>query len=236
MDWTRDCPSCNSPNHPQAEKCYRCGALIRRAPAATSDLDSTPLSSAPRQSGTGSVEAEFCPSCGKLRSSGLRFCGSCGFEFDGGQGQVGAIRQQASGTANTTFAWEAAPVATAPAQRLTEWEYHTFVLKWEHKKTGWISASGPNGYTDVAARLSYWQDYQKVIMPELLKWLDQGWEPIGDIGPSCIELRTFKSATTGRGPIGLAVETTLTFGINLVARDWFYELAAFTVNLRRRKR
>jgi len=148
------------------------------------------------------VEAEFCPSCGKLRSSGLRFCGSCGFEFDGGQGQS-AIRQQASGTANTTFAWEAAPVAQRRLQRLTEWEYHTFVSEMGAQEDRLdFRLCRFNGYTDVAARLSYWQDYQKVIMPELLKWLDQGWEPIGDIGPSCIELRTFKSATTGRGRSG----------------------------------
>ena len=79
---------------------------------------------------------------------------------------------------------------TKIVQTPTEWEYKTYSLTWEHGKTGWYNAFR---YNEVTAKVAYWQDWQSTIMEDLQKLLDESWQPIGEIGPSCIELRYYKS-------------------------------------------
>lgn len=103
----------------------------------------------------------YCPYCGKQISKQSTFCAYCG-------SQLGS--------------------KSISAPKNIEWEYKDFELTWKSGTTGWISTEH---YTEPAAKLDYWQNYQSVIMPDLQKWLDKGWQPIGEIGASCIQLRYF---------------------------------------------
>ncbi len=79
-------------------------------------------------------------------------------------------------------------------QFVIDWEYKDFVMTFPPKKIRSVSASN---YTEPAARLTYWQNYQSLIMPELQKWLDDGWQPLTEISPSCIQLDTYRLTQSG---------------------------------------
>jgi hypothetical protein len=107
-------------------------------------------------------------------------------------------------------------------------------LTWKSGKTGWCSAEK---YNEPEARLYYWQNYQSYIFTDLQKLLDEGWQPITEIGPSCIQLRSFKSQDSLDLFQVLLIIGTL--GIPFFfgwTRSWKYELIGFQVKLRRPKR
>ena len=100
-------------------------------------------------------------------------------------------------------------------QQIREWEYTDFV--YTYPKGSWWARLGSKGYTESGAKLEFWQNSQRQIFPELQKWLDQGWEPIGEFGPGCIEIRTYMSHKDK--PAGYWVWFTIaglfTFGLSL---------------------
>ena len=70
--------------------------------------------------------------------------------------------------------------------------YRDFTYKgWQPEET-WVRTSGANAYTIPGARLYFWENCQHEILAELQKWLDQGWEPVGEVGPAAIKLRQFE--------------------------------------------
>jgi len=158
----------------------------------------------------------YCPSCGKETPANSTFCIHCG-----------------------------KPISTSATQTqaVTEWEYQDYHLDFPHGKVGWVSCEA---YTEPAARLYYWQNLQEHVMPELQKWYDKGWQPISEVGPSCVEIRYF------RGPwsetqnwlahiIMIFVSAGLWLIILLLAAafgkgEWRYEMSGFTVKMRRPKR
>lgn len=104
----------------------------------------------------------FCPSCGKAIPENSTFCLHCGTRI-------------------------LAPTGTAPVQ-VVEWESDEFCYWWDHKK--WYVAVS-NSWTEVTARNEIWANYQREITTELQKWLDDGWQPLGEIGPAAIETKRF---------------------------------------------
>jgi len=161
-----------------------------------------------------------CLSCGKEIPDQSTFCLHCG----------------------TLAAPSIAPVSMPVSQAPVEWEYQDFVQIWPPGRRGWICISDRSGYTIPEARIYFWQETQAAITKELQKWLDDGWEPVGEVGPSAIQLRTYKSATQGTttmGGIMLALFVIMTFGLGLIfvllAQDTFVEPTEFRVTLRRPK-
>jgi len=153
----------------------------------------------------------YCPSCGKQTPDNSAFCLHCG-------------------------TWISSP----SVRSVTEWEYQDFVYKeWLPGET-WVSTSGSNSYTIPGARLYFWQNRQQTILAELQKWLDQGWEPVGEVGPACIKLHQYRSVAKSFGAAGLILGTILTGGLGIflfpLMADWFAEPTEFRVQMRRPKR
>lgn len=85
------------------------------------------------------------------------------------------------------------PVAQSPSIERMEWEYKDFVYKFPPPDKGlWVAthAYGGEGFTPAGAKVHFYQEYQREIRAELQKWLDEGWQPIGEVGPAAIEIRT----------------------------------------------
>lgn len=151
----------------------------------------------------------YCPSCGKQTPDNSTFCQHCG-----------------------------ARISSRVSRIVTEWEYEDFVYKgWKPGDT-WVSISGPNSYTLPGARLLFWQNSQQEILAELRKWLDKGWEPVGEVGPGGIVLREYRALK--RTPFGWMVFMLwyiATFGLgllfDLLTMDWWAEPTEFRVQLRR---
>ena len=72
----------------------------------------------------------------------------------------------------------------------TEWEYKDFVWPWPSSLGYRVNAF----YPESRHRLEFWQSRQNDISFELQKWLDQGWQPIGEVGPASIQLSFFDKA------------------------------------------
>ncbi len=107
------------------------------------------------------------------------------------------------------------------------WEYKDFIYPFK-KGAMWYRNS-----TETEARISFWNDYQALILPELQKWLDQGWQPVTEIGPAGFHVRWYNK-------IGITwLALLLTFGLSLVFDfanpDRYCEPVEFRVALRRRR-
>jgi hypothetical protein len=105
----------------------------------------------------------YCPTCGKQISDSSRFCLHCG-------NPITQVIQQDE-------------IAT-PAN----WEYKWF--SWELKKGqgGHYDLHGMYGatYTEQSARLFFWNSEQTKVLPEFQKELDEGWQPLSEIGASAV--------------------------------------------------
>lgn len=132
----------------------------------------------------------YCPACGKQIPDGSRFCFLCGAAVPTAVSQPSAP-----------------PAPSAP----TEWEYSYYVQCWELGKGGKYYTGG--GHTEVQARHYFWGGQQKWINPEIQEYLDNGWEPITEIGPN-----------------------GFTFRYRTLNNDAWYEMRDFRVKFRRPKR
>ncbi len=124
------------------------------------------------------------------------------------------------------------PISTLSGQRPVppQWEYYEFHLTWE--KTYWIRCSKSS---EAEARLDYWQSYQSVIMEKLQEYLDQGWQPLTEIGPAAIQLIT-KKTVVKTDLVRSVLGAPFTYGISLLMmRDWFFFMTGFYIKLRRPK-
>lgn len=119
-----------------------------------------------------------------------------------------------------------------------EWEYDDFVYRFRPGET-WCHV-GEGGYTAAGARVTFWQNYQSHILPLLQQRLDQGWEPITEVGPGGISLRQY---TTLRWSVGgwiwFLFITIITMGLGLIMLFFglspYVEPVEFRVKLRRHR-
>ncbi len=99
--------------------------------------------------------------------------------------------------------------------QIRQWEYKDFIYTYP-KNFMWAKL-GDKGYTLHSAKLEFWQNSQRQIFPKLQEWFDQGWEPVGEVGPGCIEVKTstgHKDKTTGYWAWN-TVAGLFTFGLSL---------------------
>ena len=65
-------------------------------------------------------------------------------------------------------------------QEPVEWEYESFVVKSEPRGRYEVG----QGETEYHAGLFFWSGHQRELLLRLQEWLDAGWEPITEVGPS----------------------------------------------------
>jgi hypothetical protein len=122
-----------------------------------------------------------------------------------------------------------------PVQAVTDWEYKDITLNWPSGVTGWVRA---DAYPEPAARLYYWQNIQSEMMPVLQELYDQGWQPVTEVGPSCIQLRYYRSLQ-GLSWFWTGLMVISTSGIGLLflpfMRSWKYQMVGSYLRLRRPK-
>jgi hypothetical protein len=154
----------------------------------------------------------YCPSCGKQIPDASAFCLHCG--------------------KSTNLP---APSSAVSPSTVVEWEYRDFTITWRQGESGWVAA---DSYPEPAARLYYWQNIQSYVMPELQKLLDEGWQPVTEIGPACIQLRHYKSLE-GANWIGIGIGIIASWGLLLLLLpfmgSWKFQMIGFHVQLRRPK-
>jgi hypothetical protein len=117
------------------------------------------------------------------------------------------------------------------------WEYKDYVYTYQ-PGWSWCKTGGFNGYTYASARITFWQESQKYILPELQKWRDEGWEPIGEVGPSGISLRSYRSYGKSVGErLFVLVVGMMTCGLFFLIGgwSWYVEPEKFSVQMRRGK-
>jgi len=153
----------------------------------------------------------YCRSCGKETPANSQFCSHCG--------TLVTVHKS----------------ATAALHRPVQWEYKDYIYNWPR---GHIWANvGQKGYTLPATRLEFWSDSQRQIRSELQKWLDDGWEPVGEVGPTGIQVREYSSIKAS--PFGMVIIIGLslvTIGLALPAFfDRYAEPTVFSVQMRRPK-
>ncbi|SRR5260221_2606210 len=72
-----------------------------------------------------------------------------------------------------------------------EWEYDDYVVTFKPNTT---KISTDNGNT---ARLLAWNQCQSWMLPAIQSWLDKGWQPITEVGPSGFSLRSHGGGLLG---------------------------------------
>lgn len=154
----------------------------------------------------------YCPSCGKQIPDASEICSHCGKPI--------SLR---------------APSSAISTPAAVEWEYRDFTITWNKGQTGWVAAEH---YPEPAARMYYWQNIQSSVMPDLQILLDEGWQPVTEIGPACIQLRHYKSL---EGTSWLMIIAWIVFSWGLAIfllpflGSWKFQMIGFHVQLRRPK-
>jgi hypothetical protein len=98
-----------------------------------------------------------------------------------------------------------------------------------------------NEYTEMGARIKFWQESQSWIMVEIRKLMDQGWEPLTEIGPGGMTL-SYKKKYFDWDFFGWVIYLLIgfgSFGILLILWPFFvsHQVAIpqeFKVSMRRR--
>lgn len=124
----------------------------------------------------------------------------------------------------------------------TQWEYKDFV--WTSTTQRWVILG--SNYNEVTASQMWWQEDRNAILSELHSWTDQGWEPVGNIGPECYQLRKYTRSRlanqTGAQWVFDIVMLFITLGLWLImmllyalAQDSYVEPVSFRLPMRRRR-
>ena len=121
----------------------------------------------------------FCGGCGAENSRADNFCSRCGQPLSNKIGSAAAFEYR-------DFVWayptdrkqDCVPARTALASS------DASITLRQH--------------TEVEARIHFWQKYQRVILSELQKWQDANWQPVTEVGASCIELASSSSQESSR--------------------------------------
>jgi len=83
-----------------------------------------------------------------------------------------------------------------PSPLATEWVSRDFIFSFPVDAT-WCRI-GVGAYTEAGAKLEFWQEFQQAIRVELQKWVDEGWEPISEIGPAGINITYLRKKDRAR--------------------------------------
>ncbi len=118
----------------------------------------------------------YCQFCGTQLHEEAKFCHKCG-------------KEQKIGL----------PSQTEQSTRETAWEYWI----WDAKNPSNLSirrvkkfkdeAGQRDGMTELEARLHFWHQIQSRVLSIVRKLQDDGWEPIGEVGPGAIKLNTLST-------------------------------------------
>jgi uncharacterized OB-fold protein len=221
------CPNCGRRNTNEARNCDNCGTALKEEQTERTELQISSVELPASQSiqsdnaTNQSIEQSpgqqiYCSNCGQKLSADANFCWKCGKEIKKGTEQT----QHASvpHIANT-------PNTSAPIQ----WEYNDFVYTWSHKDTWYRTSS----YNDTQVRVDVWMNYQSRISAALQKWYDEGWQPVGEVGPSSIKIHQY----TQWDGTAAVVWTIFTAGLALLIapflRESFTEPTEFRLQMRR---
>ncbi len=115
-------------------------------------------------------------------------------------------------------------------------EYGTFTF--QINCGAWYRISGNNAVTDDQARAMEWSHHQIAILGDLLPWVDEGWEPISDPGPSAINLKKGKKVTaTNTAKFFAIILAPFTLGLTMLMLlpDDVVIATDYSIRMRRRK-
>lgn len=113
---------------------------------------------------------------------------------------------------------------TKPATLMKKkWEYREFVYQEWTLDSRWVSLVSDERYTLPLALDFFWQIYQRQILCELLRWHDEGWEPLEEPVVGDLRLRRTEAVTSGIGPSDILL-WVVTFGIALLLQILAREL------------
>jgi len=65
------------------------------------------------------------------------------------------------------------------------YEYFDYILDWPDKPTATIGAMVGNENT---WRIDLWSQHQYRIMSDIQRYIDDGWEPVTEVGPSGFDI------------------------------------------------
>lgn len=204
------CRNCGRFNT-EGDFCLKCGAGVQSA-------DSSQSRPAP---------AKKCPSCRRITPEEAQFCPYCGTPL---------VEHVGTRTVART-ATRVVPTERRPVRSSVDWEYRDFVYNFKHADYLLPLGKGEDKFTPVEARTEVWQTYQATIMRELQKWLDQGWEPVGKIGPAAIELEHIEtSMISDLTCLGLVVYTVTGYILlALFLKNEYSSPTRFVVQMRRQR-
>jgi hypothetical protein len=140
---------------------------------------------------------------------------------------------------NAQNAENSRPITGSNSFETHPFDYDDFVYKFNQGES-WCSV-GNGGYTHAGAKLTFWQNYQSSILPLLQRRLDEGWEPISEVGAGGISLRQYTTLRWSAGGwIWFFIVTIATMGLGLLMLFFglspYVEPVEFRVKLRRRRR
>jgi hypothetical protein len=106
----------------------------------------------------------------------------------------------------------------------SEWEYHT-LEKLAPKGQYADIVVGADTTSEASARLTFWYKHQAEIIQFVQPWLDNGWEPVAEIGPGSLVVTT--SAEHAKGCLATI------FGMSALGYNWWW--VGVRIPLHRRK-
>ena len=110
------------------------------------------------------------------------------------------------------------------------WEYLTFILHFRQGEAGWVAQEA---YPGPMAQQYFWNDSTALLDELRIMMTDNGWQPVGEHGPACIELESYKSAE-GKNPVAEALGAVASYGTSLLfAKNWKFTIKTITLRWRR---
>jgi hypothetical protein len=137
----------------------------------------------------------YCTYCGALNPKGFEFCHACGKPAPSTDASTADLPRSTESPVpiSTHPANESAPPMSYSPRRPTSYEYKDYA----YSLSGWYL-----NYSPTQARLEAWKSVQSNVRRELQKWFDEGWEPVSEVGPASVTVRSFKAIEgTKRNPI-----------------------------------
>jgi FHA domain/zinc-ribbon domain len=150
----------------------------------------------------------YCGSCGTQLPDGSAFCSNCGKAVS-------------------------VHLTNNSAASVTSWEYKDINLEVSPKRLGWVRA---DMYPGPTARLYFWQAIQSEVMQGVQKLRDDGWEAVTEVGPSCVQLKHYKSleGASFSQTMLLFVFTSGLYGlIYPFTGSWKFKMVGFQLQMRR---
>jgi DNA-binding CsgD family transcriptional regulator len=121
-------------------------------------------------------------------------------------------------------------VAKTDANLPKGWERLTMIIHYRRGEGGWVAQEA---YPAPVAQQNFWNDAIPMIHEIETAMTDDGWQPIGEHGPACVELEAYKSAE-GQNPLAMALGAVASYGTSLLfARSWKFTVKSITLEWRR---